>query len=227
MKDLIILHGALGSSKEFQTLKTLLKDDFKVHLLDFEGHGDKKTSQPFTIQLFADNLTAYIEEQRLNQVNVFGYSMGGYVALYLAAQSNQKLGKIVTLGTKFLWNPEVAQNEVRKLNPAIIQEKVPRFATYLESVQSDWVLNMEKTAEMMLKMGDHPPFTTKEAERVKQEVTCALGELDEMVSESETIEIQGSLPNGRFIQLEGLKHPISTIQPEILAEFIKKEFKHS
>lgn len=224
MKDLILLHGALGSSKEFQTLQTLLKDDYKVHLLDFEGHGDRQSSQPFSIQLFADNLATYLKEKQLTQVNVFGYSMGGYVALYLAAQGNNRLGKIATLGTKFLWNPAVAQQEVKKLNPAIIQEKVPRFANYLASIQSDWVLNMEKTAEMMLNMGDYPPFTSEQAELVQQEVTCALGELDEMVSESETIEIQGSLPNGRFIQLDGLKHPISTIQPEILAEFVRKEF---
>jgi pimeloyl-ACP methyl ester carboxylesterase len=51
--------------------------------------------------------------------------MGGYVALKTAVLHPGRIEAIVTLGTKFHWDPENASNEVRMLNPEKIEEKVP------------------------------------------------------------------------------------------------------
>lgn len=48
------LHGAIGSSPQFQRLLTKLSTVFlSVHLFDFVGHGGKPLpEQPFSIELF-------------------------------------------------------------------------------------------------------------------------------------------------------------------------------
>ena len=46
-----------------------------------------------------------------------GHSMGGYVALKLALKRPELVDRIITLGTKFNWTPEVAAKEVKMLNP--------------------------------------------------------------------------------------------------------------
>ena len=82
MHDLIILHGALGASKEFELVKEILSDVFQVHTLDFNGHGSNTDESVFYIDGFSNDLRKLISEKGLDTPFVFGYSMGGYVALY-------------------------------------------------------------------------------------------------------------------------------------------------
>ena len=84
--DLLLLHGALGSKEEFSTLQQELSNNFNVHTLNFEGHGDLKSDTDFSISLFTDNVTQYLQSKRITSINIFGFSMGGYVALNLAIQ---------------------------------------------------------------------------------------------------------------------------------------------
>lgn len=40
MRDLILLHGALETSKVMEPLAKILGESFKCHMLSFAGHGD-------------------------------------------------------------------------------------------------------------------------------------------------------------------------------------------
>lgn len=133
---LLLLHGALGAKSQLEPLKKIIENDFEIHLLNFEGHGDKNSNNDFSIELFAKNLLDFLNENNVEKVNIFGYSMGGYVALQLATQHPKRFEKIVTLGTKFKWSPEEAAKETRMLNPEKIEEKVPAFANYLNQLHT-------------------------------------------------------------------------------------------
>ena len=99
--QLILLHGALGAQSQFSPWLPLLEESFEVHSLDFEGHGTQAfADRPFAISHFAENLERYIHSKGLQQPHVFGYSMGGYVAMYLAVRQPELLGKIFTFATK-------------------------------------------------------------------------------------------------------------------------------
>jgi esterase/lipase len=131
MKQLLVLHGALGAQQQFEELKTLLESQFTVHTLNFEGHGGRTSNAPFSMDLFVENVRDYLQENNLSSCSVFGYSMGGYVALKFAAKFPGTVNEIVTLGTKFGWSPEIALKETAMLNPEKIEEKVPKFAAAL------------------------------------------------------------------------------------------------
>ena len=60
--------------------------------------------------------------------------MGGYVALNLASQSPEILGKIITLGTKFAWTKESATHETSRMIPEIMEKKIPAYTQKLERV---------------------------------------------------------------------------------------------
>lgn len=156
MKKLILLHGALGTQSHFNELAEELKKTYEVYTLNFDGHGGKESSSDFSIELFTQNLLDFIGDNSLEQASIFGYSMGGYVALNAAIISPKKIGRIITLGTKFDWSLESAEKEVKMLNPTIIEEKIPQFAEKLkkEHQPQDWKLVMTKTAKMMLDMGN-------------------------------------------------------------------------
>jgi pimeloyl-ACP methyl ester carboxylesterase len=225
-QDLILLHGALGSKLQLDPLKSILENNFNVLSFNFEGHGDRSTTNDLSIQRFSENLNEFIAANGLTKPNIFGYSMGGYVALYLEANHPESVGKIMTLGTKFNWNPEGAAKEVRMLSPSIIEEKVPRFAQHLSKIHApnDWKSNMLKTADMMSMMGENPPLNQTLYSKVNSKVLLTLGEKDQMVTREETESVLRQLPNAKLLLFPDFEHPIEKVNLDQLATGITKFF---
>ena len=222
MKNLLILHGALGTADLMNPLKSALQDDFKVHSLSFSGHGDAPFNENgFGIEAFAKEVKAYLQTNNLENIPVFGYSMGGYVALHLESVHPNRFSQITTLGTKFDWNPESARHESSRLVPAVISEKVPRFAALLDSRHQDWERLVESTAQMMRSLGDAPLLTTENMGEIKCPITIMLGDADNMVSHDESEKAAQNLPNGQFKLLENCPHPIEKVNAEMLANVLK------
>src|SRR5690349_14038039 len=112
MREVLLLHGALGSKTQLDPLKTLLAADGRiVHTLNFSGHSGEPFAAHFGIEAFANDILNYIKAHRLEKVDIFGYSMGGYAALWLAHQHPGYVGKVVTLGTKYDWSRASAEKE--------------------------------------------------------------------------------------------------------------------
>jgi pimeloyl-ACP methyl ester carboxylesterase len=224
MKDLLFLHGALGAKTQLTALAELLKDDFNIHTLNFDGHGDRPTDQPFSIDLFAQNLSDHLDEQNLSGISVFGYSMGGYVALKLALLQPFRFERIITLGTKFKWNPEEAVKESKMLNPVKIEEKVPAFAKYLSNLHTaqDWKINMDKTAQMMLDLGNGRAMDDEQFSRIKTKCFIGVGDNDAMVTREETEHAARTIPRAEFYMLENTIHPIDKIDMNRLAQTIRE-----
>ena len=224
--DLIILHGALGGKDQFTSLASLLSENFNVFTIDFEGHGSRASQRPFSIEHFAENLAELISNEGLQNPSVFGYSMGGYVALYHAATSKQRFNGIFTLGTKFNWTPESASTEVKMLNPDKIIEKVPAFAKSLDSRHQGigWKNVMEETASMMLEMGDNPPLNDQLLDEIHCPVLITRGDNDSMVNEEESQSIASKISGAQYHSFQGFKHPIEQVDQTILAKAINGFF---
>lgn len=227
-QKLLVLHGALGSEKQLEPLKKVLEESFEVHTLNFRGHGGRDFGQgAFSINGFTEDVLEYLKAHNLDQVSIFGYSMGGYVALNLAKKEPNRINKIFTLATKFAWSIETASKEVKMLNPAMIEEKVPAFAATLKERHAplDWKLHLKKTAEMMLELGGGAGLSTKDFGAITNNVLITVGSKDRMVSQKESEEVANLLPNGVFELLEGVKHPIEQVDLELLAEKARLFFK--
>lgn len=220
MKSIILLHGALGAETQLFPLKKALENRFEVHTLNFEGHGGRVANGPFSMERFAENLQEYMHENELSGCAVFGYSMGGYVALKLEAMYPGTFSKIVTLGTKFHWTPEVAAKETAMLNPEKIEEKVPKFAAALVALHAplDWKAMMHNTADMMRTLGSHPALSAADFGRIQLPVALLLGSEDVMVTKEETQHVQQQLPHANFTVVEGWQHPIERVDADQLAE---------
>lgn len=219
---LLLLHGALGSKAQLARLETALADPYTVHALNFEGHGGRESREAFSMGLFTQNVIDFLAEQHVSRAHIFGYSMGGYVALNLALHHPELVGSIVTFGTKFNWTPEAARKEVKMLNPEVIEAKVPRFAAHLQSMHhpSNCREVLSKTASMMMDLGKQPPLTPVALSNIDQQVLIGIGDLDNMVSIDESRAAAAALPNGQLNILEGFKHPIEKNNLEALAELI-------
>jgi pimeloyl-ACP methyl ester carboxylesterase len=223
MKDLLILHGAIGSKSQFNSMASLLDNQFNIHLLNFSGHGGEAFKENFNIPQFAEDVLAYLKQQKIESIDIFGYSMGGYVALYLAKYHPKKVGKIITLGTKLRWTPDIAAKETKMLVADKIEEKIPAFATILKTrhYPNNWKIVLEKTANMMIAMGNKNVLKDEDYKLIQHTVKMLLADNDDMVTYEETNHVADLLPQATFELLPNSKHPIEKVDIDALSGIIR------
>jgi pimeloyl-ACP methyl ester carboxylesterase len=206
----LLLHGALGDSRQLGPLAAALQDSFDVQALDFEGHGRAAPrGRPFRVEHFAENVLEFLGRASPGPAHYFGYSMGGYVALYLATIRPELVLSVATLGTKFRWNAEEAERQAAALDPVRIRAKVPRFAAALAErhVAAGWETVLVETAGMMRALGERPLLDPAALATIKARVRICVGDRDATVDVDESAEAYRALPAGELEVLPGTPHP--------------------
>ena len=223
MSKILLLHGAIGSKQQLEPLKEILSKEYQVYTMSFVAHGERsETKQIFSIPLFAEDVLTFLEKNKIPKTHVFGYSMGGYVALYLAKYHPEKIDKITTLGTKFYWNSEIAMKESKMLDVDTILLKVPQFAKVLEKrhTGSDWKTVLEKTKGLLIQLGKQNTLKLSDYKGIEHSVNIVLAENDNMVTEEESKNVADQLVNGSFHILPNSSHPIEKVDLDKLLKYI-------
>lgn len=222
-QKILLLHGALGSASSLNPLKEILEEDFEVFTYTFQGHGGSEMPiEDFSISNFANEVLVFLEENSLHKIILFGYSMGGYVGLYLAKHFPEKVEKLYTLATKLNWTIEGSIKEASMLNPIKIKEKVPKYALALEQLHgSNWEILMGKTATIMLNLGKNPAISESDYEEISVPVLISVGDKDAMVSIEESIFAFRKIPNCEFYVMPNTIHPIEKVDVNQVAHQIK------
>lgn len=224
MENMLLLHGAIGSSRQLQPLKNLLDESYRVHSLNFHGHGGSDLPEAdFSIPAFATQVIEYLDQHNIEKTNIFGYSMGGYVGMYLAKHFPARIQKIVTLGTKFYWDEKVAEKEVPQLNANLIETKLPSFATELEErhAPQDWKAVLEKTKTLLINLGHNNALQLPDYSAIENPCLVMLGDRDKMITLEETLQVYHHLPNAQFSVLPATPHPIEKANVQLLAYLIR------
>lgn len=225
---LLLLHGALGCKDQFDPLIKLLNKDFEILTLNFSGHSDNpNVPERFTLPLFTQDVLDFLKQGLHATVDIFGYSMGGYVALNLAKEHPTRVGKIMTLATKFNWTPESAVQEGKMLDARKIEEKVPAFAQILKTRHTamGWQSVLAKTAGMMKDLGNGQRLEARDLNAVQSPVMVLRGTRDRMVTEEESVYTANTLAKGQFKPLPDAEHPLEKIDPISLSALITDYFK--
>lgn len=211
---LLFLHGALGSTEQMSFLGKEFSQ-FNTLFFEFSGHGKTPdVDRNWSIQEFSEQLLSFCKKHN-TPLLVFGYSMGGYIALHLALRHPEQFKGIITFGTKLDWSPEVASKEILKLDPEKILLKIPQFAEELKARHGEnrWKDVLRKTSELMISLGDHPVLIPEEMKSMTVPVLYGLGEKDTLVSLEETKLFQNATPGSELKYFTDTPHPIEQVNP--------------
>jgi len=225
MKALILLHGALGAKDQLQPLADTLQNGFNVHAINFSGHGGTAfPSNRFSIELFAQDVLQYMQQHEIRNASVFGYSMGGYVGMYLAKHFPERIAALITLATKYHWDAGIAEKEIKMLDPAIIQEKVPAFAKELamRHAPQDWRELLFRTAQLLTSLGAESVLNDADLTSISSQCLLMLGDRDKMVTLEETVNVYKRLQNASLAVLPCTGHPLEKADVSLLDFLIRR-----
>lgn len=83
-KTLVILHGVLGASQNWQRVAKALSDQYRVLAVDQRNHGDSPHTPAHTVEAMREDLKYFFEQRQLPRACVLGHSMGGMAAMEFA-----------------------------------------------------------------------------------------------------------------------------------------------
>ncbi|PDW04779.1 2-succinyl-6-hydroxy-2,4-cyclohexadiene-1-carboxylate synthase [Candidatus Viridilinea mediisalina] len=95
---LLLLHGFTGSAEEWLPLRPYWADVRTLIAPDLIGHGRSPAptdASCYTMERCVSDLLALLDHLGLAQVDVLGYSMGGRVALQLAAAAPKRVQRMI------------------------------------------------------------------------------------------------------------------------------------
>jgi pimeloyl-ACP methyl ester carboxylesterase len=93
----VILHGMLGSSRNWQTAGRDLAASRKVFALDLRNHGLSPHADTMTYPEMVEDVVDWLDGRGLASVDLVGHSMGGKVAMLLACRHPSRVGGLVVV----------------------------------------------------------------------------------------------------------------------------------
>jgi pimeloyl-ACP methyl ester carboxylesterase len=94
---LIILHGLLGSSDNWQNISRKLAGQFQVCAPDLRNHGRSPHDETFDYDAMGDDLLELMADRQFGRAHLLGHSMGGKVAMNFALRHPEKVEKLVVV----------------------------------------------------------------------------------------------------------------------------------
>ncbi|GAB1487724.1 alpha/beta fold hydrolase [Opitutaceae bacterium] len=94
---LIVLHGLLGSSRNWLTTGGDLAAEREVWALDLRNHGKSPHAAEMTYAAMVSDVLAWMDAHGLSQVELIGHSMGGKVSMLLACQHPERVSRLTVV----------------------------------------------------------------------------------------------------------------------------------
>ncbi len=146
LPSLVLLHGFLGSGKSFASLIPELKNFCNPVTIDLLGHGGTEGSEMhyrFAGKEQAADLVKLISEQLHSPLFIYGYSMGGRLALQIALQRPDLLQGLILESTTF----GIENDQERQARQALDAQRADSISGNFNQFLDEW-------AEMPLFLSD-------------------------------------------------------------------------
>ncbi|PKR80423.1 hypothetical protein CW751_10165 [Brumimicrobium salinarum] len=220
MEKLVVIHGALGSQKEFDAIIPSLNKNIEVIPYEIPHHGNKKDSDvDFEMSALVVDFIDFME--KFGPASIYGFSLGGYIALAAAQVNAKNIKGIITQGTKLDWTPESAKKETAGLNIDFLSTKVKGFYEYLLDLHGEYLSELlHKTTSFMTTLGANPLLTPESVKQISVPVSMTRGGRDKMVSKEETLLICENIKNSRYFEVPHMIHPLGFIKPKHISRHI-------
>jgi esterase len=92
----LLLHGMAGRSDTWDGVAGALIDaGRRVAALDLRGHGGSARAASYPLSVFSTDVITLLDQLELAQVDLVGHSLGGFIALSVAAQQPHRIRRLL------------------------------------------------------------------------------------------------------------------------------------
>lgn len=145
-RPLLFLHGGRVRALTFKKMLRLLGRRYQVIAPDIPGYGGSQTPhESWSFTEYAQFFDDFLAQLRLKNVTLVGYSMGGGIALNLAAMS-KRIAQLVLVDSAGQRSEQTIGNKHRDLQRLSFYLSHPRYALSLMVLARDYTYFLLKHA---------------------------------------------------------------------------------
>lgn len=93
----MIVHGFLGSSRNWQSTARELGTQFRVHALDLRNHGESPHTDDYNYDAMAGDIVAWMDARNMDRAFLLGHSMGGKLMMKVACEHPNRVEKLIVV----------------------------------------------------------------------------------------------------------------------------------
>lgn len=224
--SVVLLHGAAGCTQmELEPMARRLSQHYKVYALDFAAHGQSDTfaDEPFTPALFIDNAAAVFDHFALDSANLFGFSLGGFVALSYAFRNPERIRRLAVHATHIFWDPDLVDTMLTRVNHQEIKEKSPELARYLTQMHGDWVSLFERTKDYTVNIINFKDAYS-DVRNVQSHTLVSSVDEDDLFEVDSPFRLHATLKNSNLAIIPGKRHALQNVNLDILIPLLRRHF---
>lgn len=205
---LLLLHGNGEDGSYFEHQIEFFSRSRAVYALDTRGHGQSpRGTAPFTIRQFAQDLLDFLDRERLDRVDLLGFSDGGNIALTFALAHPERVRRLILNGAN--------------LDPSGVKASVqlPIVLGYrIASLFARRSAEARRHAELLGLMVNEPRIDPARLMGLRVPTLVIVGTQD-MIKDEHTLLIAESLPMSQLEVIPG-DHFIAAKEPEAFNEAV-------
>jgi esterase len=234
----IVLHGLLGSARNWTTISKRLGESRRVFALDLRNHGASPWAAAMTYDDMAEDVRRFIEQNDLDPVSLIGHSMGGKVAMRLALLYHDLVERLVVVDVApvvyqhsfddyidAMRAVDLARVSRRAEVDAALARAIPEFgvrAFLMQNLARDddgfvWRLNLDAIA---MSMDDILGWPEAGAARFEGETLVLAGARSDYVRPEHRPLFEQLFPAARLEWIEGSGHWVHAEKPDRFLEAV-------
>ena len=222
---LVALHGALGSTElETDRLIRFWERRFRVVAIDLPGHGASADLAGVpTWSDYAASVQASLEHLALEDVRLFGFSMGAGVALAVAAAAPERVTRLAVHAQNVRWTEAEVAPMIDPMEPERLAAVHPFWARRLaetHGADASGAPRWPRLAEQVRAFTRALPSQHLGDEAlgaVRQPTLVSAGAADRFFDVQHAVDVWRALPNAELWVLPGVDHPIQTVDARAFA----------
>jgi pimeloyl-ACP methyl ester carboxylesterase len=218
-RPLVLLHGAFMSA----TVYPALAERSQVIAVDLQGHGrTADIDRPLTFEQMADDVAALLKQLKIEQTDVFGYSLGGKVGLALAIRHPELVRRLAIFGASYKSFEESLPPDLLKvfkeITPETFAPKELKEPYEKLSPAPNW---NGLAAKILESMKGFQGFSPEQMEAIKAEVFLSAGDHKD-VNLEHMVEMHKLIPKSQLAVFPNTDHVVMMTNPDKVLVQVKE-----
>lgn len=214
----VLVHGLGGHSEDWRMLQYfIIAAHRRIYMIDLPGYGRSEWPQDFSYSIpdEANTVVAFMDALGLKQVDLGGWSMGGWIAQRIAIDHPERIKRLMLFDSAGLhsrpqWNTDLflptSAQELDQLD-ALLMPHPPQVPGFIArdilrySHEHAWVIR--RALHSMLAGKD---TTDEELPKLNMPVLIVWGEEDQIMPVLNGEQMHRLIPNSEFVVVPGCGH---------------------
>jgi|SRR5687768_9915818 len=208
---LVLLHGANGGSVEIEPLRAALSDYFEVSAPDWLGHGGRPVPKDIDVPALAADFIDGMNRRGIERAWIAGYSVGGYIALYMARRFPERVQGVMALATKAILDAPTIRHWTYLAGVGRLEASERARQLERTHAPNDWRDVARLNQRFFEALGKDPPLDARALGGIACPVMLVNGDRDQLVPWRETVSLGKLIARSKLVKFYGLAHPLRLV----------------